>query len=330
MMTEPPSACTASPVVAENLLPGSPSTEWDVNGAGSYDVQGFATRASVLPGAQVRFKVTTMHDELLRIDVYRLGWYGGNGARKLGEARVVNQSVASRQPACIKTEPESELWDCGNWEVVAEFDLPANATSGLYFGRAVLPAVLADGDPRGTWRADASRHKYDRQHVMVGRDPLLRPMAGQHAYGALGRNRLRNALREPRASHMWFVVRDGGTRRRSLLFQTSDTTWHAYNGWGGLTTYGSFEYPYEHAPSRAAYNLSEPGHDTRRAYKRSYNTPLITRDYRAVNAPYARTTHAHHDARATRARRARDARHAWPHRPPHLSHPLRSARQPDQ
>ena len=35
----------------------------------------------------------------------------------------------------------------------------------------------------------------------------------------------------------------------------------------------------------APLNLSEAGHDLRRAFKRSYNTPLLTRDYRAVNAP---------------------------------------------
>ncbi|EOD41902.1 hypothetical protein EMIHUDRAFT_95099 [Emiliania huxleyi CCMP1516] len=276
---------TASPIVAENQLPGVPATEWDVNGAGSYDVQGFATRGSVLPGARVHFKIAMAHEETLRVDIYRLGWYGGDGARKVGEATLVDVRAASRQPPCVKTEPEAELWDCGNWDDVAVFDVPPDATSGLYFARAVLPDPLGRGDPRGTWRADASRHKYDRQHVMLGRDVLLPPMEGRHSYGAMGRNRLRNALREPRASHIWFVVRAGGDAARSLLFQTSDTTWHAYNGWGGLTTYGSFEYPFEHAPGRAAYNLSDPDHDTRRAYKRSYNTPLITRDYRAVNMP---------------------------------------------
>ena len=116
-------------------------------------------------------------------------------------------------------------------------------------------------------------------------------------------NRLRNSLQDPRASLMFFVVRDlgaagaaarsghshvgGQPRVRGLLFQTSDTTWHAYNGYGGYTTYGSFEYPFEHAPRHAAMNLSEAGHDLRRAHKRSYNTPLITRDYRSVNTPFA-------------------------------------------
>lgn len=127
-------------------------------------------------------------------------------------------------------------------------------------------------------------------------------MAGRHAYGALGRNRLRNALLEPRASHMFFVVRASPhSGMRGLLFQTAEQTAHAYNGYGGLTTYGSFEYPFEHAPLRTPMNITEPGHDLRRAYKRSYNTPLITRDYRSVNTPvckHAHTrTHTHSRAR---------------------------------
>ena len=72
---------------------------------------------------------------------------------------------------------------------------------------------------------------------------------------------------------------------RDLLFQTAELTWQAYNGYGGYTTYGSFDYPREHAPARRLLNLSEPGHQQRRAYKRSLNTPLITRDYRACNMP---------------------------------------------
>jgi len=70
-----------------------------------------------------------------------------------------------------------------------------------------------------------------------------------------------------------------------LLAQTADLTWHAYNGYGGLTTYGSFDYPREHEPDRAYFDLGDPDHQTARAFARSLDTPLITRDYRSVNAP---------------------------------------------
>ena len=32
-------------------------------------------------------------------------------------------------------------------------------------------------------------------------------------------------------------------------------------------------------------NMTAPNHDLERAYKRSYNTPVITREYRPVNMP---------------------------------------------
>jgi hypothetical protein len=83
----------------------------------------------------------------------------------------------------------------------------------------------------------------------------------------LGYGKLANPLREPRASLIYFIVRDDD-RRSDLLFQTSDTTWQAYNRWGSMSsTYGSFD----------------PARPTRRAHKVSYNRPFETRAYRAVN-----------------------------------------------
>src|SRR5262249_56952124 len=38
------------------------------------------------------------------------------------------------------------------------------------------------------------------------------------------------------ASLIWFVVRDDDGAS-DLLFQTSDTTWQAYNAWGGYSLY---------------------------------------------------------------------------------------------
>ena len=225
-------ACEApNPIVVENALPGVGPEYWDVNGAGCHEAQGFATRASILPGASVSFKIKMSFDEALRIDVYRLGYYGGAGARKVGEATLVPNAVqtAVTQPDCLIPEPEAALWDCGNWKVTAVWTVPANATSGYYIARAVLPGP----DPLNRWREDASRHNYDPHHAVAGADPKLPPTAGRHAYGALGRNRLRNALREPRASHMFFVVRASPeSGLRGLLFQTAEQTAHAYNGYG--------------------------------------------------------------------------------------------------
>ncbi len=69
-------------VACENSLPGSPRSEWDVEGAGDPTIQGFATEFSVDQGETVRFKIKTDASDY-RIDIYRLGWYGGLGARKV-------------------------------------------------------------------------------------------------------------------------------------------------------------------------------------------------------------------------------------------------------
>ncbi len=65
------------------------------------------------------------------------------------------------------------------------------------------------------------------------------------------------------ASHIVFIVRDDASSS-DILFQTADTTWQAYNTWGGNSLYtGS-------GPGPAA--------GRRAAYKVSYNRPFNTRE----------------------------------------------------
>ncbi len=62
------------------------------------------------------------------------------------------------------------------------------------------------------------------------------------------------------ASHIVFIVRDDSSHS-DLFFQTSDTTWQAYNQYGGNSLY-----------------VGGPGTNPGRAYKVSYNRPFTTRD----------------------------------------------------
>jgi hypothetical protein len=64
------------------------------------------------------------------------------------------------------------------------------------------------------------------------------------------------------ASHILFVVRDDAASS-PILFQTSDTTWQAYNSYGGNSLY-----------------RGGPGTNPSRAYKVSYNRPFDTRALR--------------------------------------------------
>ena len=245
-------AQTANSIVRENRLPGDPPTEWDINGWGDPTIQGFGHDISINRGETIFFKIKTDSTDY-RIDIYRMGYYGGMGARRVDTIKP-SVKLPQHQPEGMRDET-THLYDCGNWAISASWQAPPDATSGIYFARL----IRQDSDPVG-WRADNSRES-----------PAERPPASPHAYGALGHGRLANALREPRASHIYFVVRHDDSNS-DIIFQTSDTTWQAYNPYGGYCTYGRVN------PGNPRGIGIPP-----RAYKVSYNRPLKTRHYRAVN-----------------------------------------------
>jgi hypothetical protein len=122
----------ANAIVAENCLTGNPSSEWDV-GAGStgdLTIQGFATDISVNQGGTISFKINTPATGYT-INIYRMGYYGGMGARKVATISP-SAHLPQSQPACM-TDSTTGLIDCGNWAVSASWTVPATATSGIYF-----------------------------------------------------------------------------------------------------------------------------------------------------------------------------------------------------
>jgi hypothetical protein len=119
-------------IVTENQLPGDPQSEWDLIGIGDDNIVGFATDISIDRGSTVEFKINT-NSTNYRIDIYRLGYYGGNGARKVA---TIQRTLATPQ---IQLPPAEDLSvglvDAGNWEVSASWAVPANAVSGLYIAK---------------------------------------------------------------------------------------------------------------------------------------------------------------------------------------------------
>ncbi len=119
-------ACTG------NAIEGADDTEWDdIYGGGDSDIQGFTTDISVNRGGTVEFKVATPATSY-RIDIYRIGWYDGKGAR------LMRSLVPDPAPAHGNTEDDcvadaaTEIYDCGRWEVSATWAVPASAVSGVY------------------------------------------------------------------------------------------------------------------------------------------------------------------------------------------------------
>ena len=91
-------AQTSNPIAVENALVGNLPSEWDIAGIGDSTIQGFATDISVNRGQTVSFKINT-DATAYRIDIYRLGYYGGRGARKVASVTPTASSRRSPQPA---------------------------------------------------------------------------------------------------------------------------------------------------------------------------------------------------------------------------------------
>jgi hypothetical protein len=109
-------------IEAENCLPGVPQSQWDISGAGDSTIQGFATSISVNQGQTMSFKVNT-NATSYKLDIYRLGYYGGNGARLVATVQP-SATLPQNQPACLK-DSSTNLVDCGNWGVSASWSVPS-------------------------------------------------------------------------------------------------------------------------------------------------------------------------------------------------------------
>ncbi|MCZ9347212.1 hypothetical protein NGM37_56880, partial [Streptomyces sp. TRM76130] len=75
-----PCGAASNAIVCENAKEGAPTTEWFAPNAYG-DIKGFSTEESVQAGDTVQFKIQSPVP--YQVSVYRLGWYGGDGARRM-------------------------------------------------------------------------------------------------------------------------------------------------------------------------------------------------------------------------------------------------------
>jgi hypothetical protein len=208
-------------ITAENARTDGvvPRTRWDREGflaePGVGSVEGFSTQFSVAPGDTVRFKVKTPAGSTsYQYEIYRLGWYGGEGARQVWPTcNVTAPAPCPRititdnpaQPTCdrfVPGDPGLDVPDCTNWLVgpnpKASWKVDANAVSGVYVAR--LSNV---GDPEDV-------------------------------------------------SHVPFVVREAAASPRAdVLYQLGDSTWQAYNNYNDGAAPQSF---YDNGKQAVSYN----------------------------------------------------------------------------
>jgi uncharacterized protein YjdB len=126
-----------NPIVQENLLPGTPQSEWDAIDGGV--IEGFAQEFSVNKGETVHFKIdiASSTPQPYTVKIYRIGWYQGNGARFIADLGPLS-GAAQPQP---NYDPATGKTDCNNWAVSAAWNVPSTAVSGVYIARLDCPSV---------------------------------------------------------------------------------------------------------------------------------------------------------------------------------------------
>ncbi|MEU8540464.1 DUF4082 domain-containing protein [Streptomyces sp. NPDC048717] len=152
-----PCGTGGNPVVCENSKPGTPMSDW-FSGNSYGDIAGFATKVSAQPGETVQFKIQS--PVAYHVAVFRLGWYGGDGARQISTAAQAAQTYpanyTTKRADCL-SDKTTGLLDCGNWPVTASWTVPADAVSGLYIvnfdqadGNGLMPYPVIVRDDAST------------------------------------------------------------------------------------------------------------------------------------------------------------------------------------
>ena len=171
-------------IAEENALTGTARSTWDLATdawGGVSTLQGFADGFSFNRDETINFKIAQSDSAGWTADVYRLGYYGGNGARHYGTLTPSGGQLADSQsqpsPGDADAVTSKLSADCGNWDVTLTWTMPVDCPSGMFVLR------------------------------------LNRTGGGK--------------------SHVMFIVRDDD-RAADLMFMPADSTWNAYNAFGGM------------------------------------------------------------------------------------------------
>lgn len=150
--TKPGAAASPSspnPLVAENAKPGA--TDWqltrvrvDAEGFRAPAIEGYCSRQSAAAGDEVVVMVSTDPVREFEVEIFRMGYYGGRGARLMTK---LGPFVGRKQPT--PAPGEKNLHEC-KWEPSFKFTVAADWPSGVYLGRLT---TVVDRDKEPYWQS---------------------------------------------------------------------------------------------------------------------------------------------------------------------------------
>src|SRR6266516_5450286 len=145
-LVQPPvnDATPTNPIQIENQKPST--ADWEpTNPALDREVEGYASATSVNRGGAIDLFVTT-RDPRYTIDIFRMGWYGGRGARRVA-GPLDERGIAQEMP-------------------------PPDASTGLVECRWTHPVRILTTDENGEWTtgvylARLTAHPSEKQSFVV-------------------------------------------------------------------------------------------------------------------------------------------------------------------
>jgi hypothetical protein len=142
-------ASPPSPVRAENHKPDS--TDWqltrvriDAKNYRSPWIEGYCSKQSVRAGESIDIMVATDPPRKFAIEIFRMGYYGGRGARLMVKLGPFDGTAQETPTPGLKNVHECR------WEPATRLTIPADWPSGVYLGRLT---TLVDIDVEPYWQS---------------------------------------------------------------------------------------------------------------------------------------------------------------------------------
>jgi PKD repeat protein len=126
-----------NPTKVENAKAGT--TAWQLtNPALNREIEGYASLTSVNRGGQIKLFISVEQAQQVNLQIYRMGWYSGTGARLLTQANIagINQPTPTADP--------NGLIEC-EWTNPYTLTIPNNTSDATDWASGVYLAKLTGG-----------------------------------------------------------------------------------------------------------------------------------------------------------------------------------------
>jgi hypothetical protein len=169
----------ASWVIEENRKPGTPG--WQIDAApASGGIEGFANRVDAAAGQTINLYVSS-HAPRFHAEAFRLGYYGGVGARLVWQSSEV---PGLAQPACPVT-PDTHMVACANWTPSLTVPIDGRFVPGDYLFKLVGSQRQQSYVPLTVWDPDSHAAYLVKNDVFTWQ--AWNPYGGYDYYTGTGR-----------------------------------------------------------------------------------------------------------------------------------------------